>query len=107
MIRMTCDAETMQKITEDTQDYTNNMAAMEKLANSDYASAFLGGQNHIALFAEAAKKIDMKNICDYDQGLNESIQQCMHEYFEGIVDLETAYKNFYSAAVIKYPELTY
>ena len=107
MIRMTCDAETMQKITEDTQDYTNNMAAMEKLANSDYASAFLGGQNHIALFAEAAKKIDMKNICDYDQGLNESIQQCMHEYFEGIVDLETAYKNFYSAAVVKYPELTY
>lgn len=107
MIRMTCDAETMQKITEDTQDYTNNMAAMEKLANSDYASAFLGGQNHIALFAEAAKKIDMKNICDYDQGLNESIQQCMHEYFEGIVDLETAYENFYSAAVIKYPELTY
>ena len=107
MIRMTCDAETMQKITEDTQDYTNNMAAMEKLAASDYASAFLGGQNHIALFAEAAKKIDMSNICDYDQGLNESIQQCMHEYFEGVVDLQTAYDNFYSAAVIKYPELTY
>lgn len=107
MIRMTCDAETMKKITEDTQDYTNNMTAMEELANSDYASDFLGGQNHIALFAEAAKKIDMSNICDYDQGLNESIQQCMHEYFEGIVDLETAYENFYSAAMIKYPELTH
>ena len=83
------------------------MAAMGEIAASDYASAFLGGQNHIALFAEAAKKIDMSNICDYDQGLNESIQQCMHEYFEGVVDLETAYANFYSAAEIKYPELTH
>lgn len=107
MLRLTCDAETMKRITVDTEDYTNNMAAMGEIAASDYASAFLGGQNHIALFAEAAKKIDMSNICDYDQGLNESIQQCMHEYFEGVVDLEKAYENFYSAAEIKYPELTH
>ena len=107
MYRLTCDAETMKKITVDTEDYTNNMQAMGEIASSDYASAFLGGQNHIALFAEAAKKIDMSNICDYDQGLNESIQQTMHEYFEGVVDLETAYDNFYSAAEIKYPELTH
>ena len=32
-----------------------------------YASDFLGGQNHIALFAEAAKKIDMSNAGPYDQ----------------------------------------
>ena len=108
MIRMTCDGATMQQITKDTQDYTNNMAAMDELAaDPAYGSAFLGGQNHIALFAEAAKKIDMSNICDYDQGLNESIQQCMHEYFEGVVDLQTAYDNFYSAAEVKYPELTH
>lgn len=107
MLRLTCDAETMKQITIDTEDYTNNMAAMGEIAASDYASAFLGGQNHIALFAEAAKKIDMSNICDYDQGLNESIQQTMHEYFEGVVDLDTAYANFYSAAEIKYPELTH
>lgn len=108
MLRLTCDAATMKQITLDTADYTNNMAAMEEIAaDPTYGSAFLGGQNHIALYAEAAKKIDMSNICDYDQGLNESIQQCMHEYFEGVVDLETAYENFYSAAEIKYPELTH
>lgn len=106
MYRLTCDAETMKQITMDTQDYTNNEAAMNELANSDYASDFLGGQNHIALFAEAAKKIDMSNISDYDQGLNEAIQQSMHEYFEGNVDMETALENFYTAAVEKYPELT-
>lgn len=106
MYRLTCDADTMRQITLDTQDYTNNVAAMEEIAKSDYASDFLGGQNHIALFSEAAKKIDMSNICDYDQGLNESIQQAMHEYFEGEVDYNTAIDNFYTAAIEKYPELT-
>lgn len=106
MYRLTCDAETMKQITLDTEDYTNNEAAMEEIANSDYASDFLGGQNHIALFSEAAKKIDMSNISDYDQGLNESIQQTMHEYFEGNVDFDTALENFYTSAMEKYPELT-
>lgn len=106
MYRLTCDSATMKQITLDTQDYTNNESAMEEIANSDYASDFLGGQNHIALFAEAAKKIDMSNISDYDQGLNESFQQTMHEYFEGNVDEKTALENFYTAAIEKYPELT-
>lgn len=106
MYRLTCDAETMKKITLDTQDYTNNEAAMNEIASSDYSSDFLGGQNHISLFAEAAKKIDMSNISDYDQGLNEALQQTMHEYFEGNVDEQTALENFYQSAVEKYPELT-
>lgn len=70
------------KITEDTQDYTNNVAAMNELAQN-YSSAFLGGQNHIALFAEAAPKIDMSNISAYDQGLNESFQGAFKNYFDG------------------------
>ncbi len=106
MYRLTCDADTMKQITQDTQDYTNNESAMNEIAASDYASDFLGGQNHIALFAEAAGKIDMSNISNYDQGLNEAYQQAMHEYFEGNVDMETALENFYTAALEKYPELT-
>ena len=106
MQRLTCDQETMKQITLDTQDYTNNQAAMEEIANSDYSSDFLGGQNHIALLAEAAKKIDMKNVSDYDQGLNESFQGAMKDYFEGNVDKDTALENFYKSAIEKYPELT-
>ena len=106
MYTLTCDQDTMKQITLDTQDYTNNMAAMEEIAGSDYSSAFLGGQNHIALFAEAAKKIDMSNVSDYDQGLNESFQGAMKDYFEGTVDKDTALENFYKSAMEKYPELT-
>lgn len=105
MLALTCDSATMKEITEDTQDYTNNITAMNELANSDFQSAFLGGQNHIALFAEAAPKIDMSNISPYDQGLNESFQGAFKDYFDGAVDKDTALENFYTSAIEKYPEL--
>ena len=106
MLKLTCDADIMKKITVDTQDYTNNQKAMEELANSDFQSAFLGGQNHIKLFAEAAKKIDMSNASPYDQGLNESMQTAFHDYFNGTVDEAAAKANFEKAIKEKYPELT-
>ncbi len=106
MRTMTCDKETLTTITKDTQDFTNNIEAMEALAADDnFASAFLGGQNHIKLFAESAKGIDMSNISPYDQGLNEEIQTAFRDYFNGSVDYETALNNFYTAAIEKYPDL--
>lgn len=106
MYSLTCDQAIMKKITVDTQDYTNNTAAMGELASSDFQSAFLGGQNHIALFAEAAPNIDMSNAGPYDQGLNESMQKAFHDYFNGTVDLATAKTNFEADIKVKYPELT-
>lgn len=93
------------QFTKDTQDYYNNEAAMKELASDDFKSAFLGGQNHIALFVETAPKIDMSKISIYDQGLNETFQAKFKEYFDGTVDKDTALKNFYEAAIVKYPEL--
>ena len=104
MLKLTCDEAIMKQITMDTQDYTNNEKAMEEIANSDYASDFLGGQNHIALFAEAAKKIDMSNAGPYDQGLNESLQNAFKDYFTGTVDEDTAKANFETAIKEKYPD---
>ena len=106
MQKLTCDEAIMKQITLDTQDYTNNEKAMEEIAASDYKSDFLGGQNHIALFAEAAKKIDMSNAGPYDQGLNESFQTAFKDYFTGNVDEDTAKANFETAIKEKYPELT-
>ena len=105
MLKLTCDKDIMKKITEDTQDYTNNQEAMQEIADSDFSSAFLGGQNHIALFVEAAKNIDMSNAGPYDLGLNESIQTAFRDYFDGNVDFDKAKANFEKAAKEKYPEL--
>ena len=106
MLKLTCDEAIMKQITMDTQDYTNNEKAMEEIAKSDYKSDFLGGQNHIALFAEAATKIDMSNAGPYDQGLNESFQNAFKDYFTGNVKEDAAKANFETAIKEKYPELT-
>lgn len=106
MQKLTCDASIMKNITEVTQDYTNNKTAMNELATTDFKSDFLGGQNHIALFAEAAPKIDMSNAGPYDQGLNESFQGAFKDYFDGVVDMDTAKANFETSLKEKYPELT-
>jgi len=106
MQTMTCDPTVAKTITTDTQDYTNNMAAMTSIASSNYSSAFLGGQNHIALFASVAPKINMSNISPYDQGLNEEFQKAFKDYFNGNVDKAKALENFYKAAIEKYPNLS-
>ena len=97
----------MKQITLDTQDYTNNKSAMNAIAEDpEFGSAFLGGQNHIALFAEAAEKIDMSNAGKYDQGCNEKFQAAFKDYFDGSVDLDTAKANFETAIMELYPNLT-
>ncbi|MCM1334319.1 MAG: hypothetical protein NC084_04965 [Bacteroides sp.] len=107
MKRLTCDSETQKQITIDTQDYTNTVVGMNSIANDpNYGSSFLGGQNHIALFAEAAPNIDCSNISAYDQLANENLQTCMHDYFNGEVTKEQALNNFYQMMKDTYPELT-
>lgn len=91
---LTVDPTIMKKITTDTQDYTNNKKAMKEIADSDYKSDFLGGQNHIKLFTEAADKISLKYISPYDQGCNEKFQEAMKDYFAGSKTYAEAISNF-------------
>lgn len=105
MRELTCDKDNMVAITNGTQDYTNTISGMTEVA-ADFASDFLGGQNHIALFSEAAPKIDASKLGPYDQGLNESFQAAMKDYYLGnTATVEDAIANFYKAAIEKYPEL--
>jgi len=105
MKKMTCDGDIATNITKDTQDYTNNKTAMDAIASSDYASDFLGGQNHIALFAAAAPNIKMDKTTSYDQGLNEKFQAAFKDYFNGNATKDEALENFYKAAIELYPNL--
>lgn len=105
MKQLTCNKDILLDITKETQDYTNTVSGMQEYASTDFKSEFLGGQNHIALFSEAAPKIDFSKVGPYDQGLNESFQSAMKDYFTGKVDKDTAFDNFYKSAIEKYPEL--
>jgi len=107
MLKLTCDDDIMKQLTLDTQDFTNNSVAMQEIANdATYGSAFLGGQNHVALFVESAAQIDMSNISPYDQGLNENFQGAFADYFAGTITYEQALANFYIAVLEIYPELS-
>jgi multiple sugar transport system substrate-binding protein len=98
----------MKQITKDTQDFTNNQKAMEELAADGSASSdFLGGQNHIALFTEAAKKIDLKYISAYDQYCNEGLQNAMTDYFAGTATLAEAVTNFKTTLGTKITGVTF
>lgn len=108
MLKLTCDKSIMESITRDpdVQDYTNNKTAMDEIAaDTTYSSEFLGGQNHVALFAETAPKIDMSNCGPYDQGCNEEIQKAFKDYFTGTVDMDGAKANFEKAIKEKYPDV--
>ncbi len=105
MRKLTCDKEIAKAITNGEDDYTNNKAAIAEIVAGGYQSAFLGGQDHLSLLSDAANKIDMSNTTPYDQGLNESFQGAMKDYFEGTVDKATALENFYTDALTKYPDL--
>ncbi|HKL61379.1 MAG TPA: carbohydrate ABC transporter substrate-binding protein [Acholeplasma sp.] len=108
MLKMTANENIMKNITLDVEDYTNNEAAMNALANDpNYGSSFLGGQNHVALFGKAAANIDMSNISAYDQGLNEAVQTAFRDFFLGDSTWAEAWAAFESLASTKYPELTY
>lgn len=74
-------------------------------ADPDYKSDFLAGQNHVALFAEAAPSIDMSNVSPYDQGCCECFQNAFTDYFNGQVDFDTAKANFELKIKERYPEL--
>ena len=106
MYDLTCDATIAKQITLDTLDYTNCKTAMNEIANDDtYGSSFLGGQNHIALFAAAAEKIDMSNCSPYDQGINENFQNAFKDFYAGTITKEKALENFKTKIREVYPAL--
>jgi len=79
---------------------------MKEVAAGSYKSAFLGGQNHLALLLDSAKSIDKSNMSAYDQGMAEKLQAAMADYYNGKVDETTAWNNFYTAVLELYPNLT-
>ena len=105
MLALTCNTDTMVELAKATGDVINNTVGLNNLANSSYKSAFLGGQNHMALFAKNAAKISKDTMSKYDQACNEGIQNTMKDYFEGKVTIDQAWDNFYTFVIEKHPNL--
>ncbi len=86
--------------------FSNNQAVNAKFAEDpDYGSAFLGGQNDVAVFSAMTDNIVWENHTIYDQLLNEGLQNNLREFFQGTVDKQTALNNFYNFVEETYPAI--
>lgn len=105
---MTTDDEVLKNIVTMYDDFTNDSAVMQAVADdATYANAMLGGQNPVPEFMAGVSTIDLSNISAYDQGCNEEFQKAMKDYFTGNADLDTALNNFYTNIEAKYPALSH
>ena len=85
---------------------SNDQPLMEELAESpDFGIDLLSGQNYIGVLSSAAANISLANVSPYDQGCTEEFQNAFGDYFNGVIDLDTAKSNFETAIHERYPEL--
>nr|MDA3846276.1 carbohydrate ABC transporter substrate-binding protein [Vallitaleaceae bacterium] len=79
------------------------------LEASDYIEGrsedFLGGQNHIAFFVEAAKGISGEKFTQYDQNVDKFFDDAVKNYVNGTVELQDAIQGFKDAVKSAYPEI--
>ena len=86
--------------------FSNNIAVKAKFAEDpDYGSAFLGGQNDVAIFSGMTNNIVWENHTIYDQLLNEGLQNALQDYYKGNVDKDSAMQNFYNYVNETYPAI--
>lgn len=104
---MTTNKDVLVAISKEYNDFTNNVPAMEELAASDFKSEFLGGQNYLSLMLDNAKNINRAKSTMYDQTCTEKLMTAMTDYYNGVVDLDTAWNNFFTAVEEAHPELTH
>ena len=102
----TNDEEVCSKLVTDEAQFSNNMAVNAKFADDpNFGSDFLGGQNPVAVFSAMTDNIKWENHTIYDQICNESLQNKLQEYFQGLVDKDTALNNYYLDLNEKYPDI--
>ena len=107
MKKLTCDPEIMKDIVLQDNDFVNNRAVMEELANDpSYQNEVLGGQNPLKMFCAGADNIDMAKLTAYDQGLLGDFQTAMGDYINGNYStIDEAMEQFYTTALTRYPDL--
>ena len=103
----TTNEEVVNNLVEKENQYPNNTKVAQKYADDpSYGNtAILDGQNDIKIFAELAKDIKWENHTNYDQLLNEGLQNKLQEFYNGSVDEATAMKNFYQFVKETYPNI--
>lgn len=92
----------------DTGDFVNSMAVVENiLANGGTPNPFLGGQDHTAMFAQAAALADGSLKTEFDDDIDDLWDKYVTiPYSKGEKDLETCLNEFRNQVSAKYPSFS-
>ena len=92
----------------DAQDFVSNNNVVNKIIEEGGTpNPFLGGQDHYAIFAEAANLADASTMTDYDEDMERLFRDNVTlPYIKGEVDLDTAIQNFKDAVKAQFDGLT-
>ena len=102
------DVDFLKQYARDSGDFVGSSAAVEAiLAEGGTPNPFLGGQDHYALFAEAARLANGKLMTEYDDPMQNLFDEYVTgPYTHGEADLNTAIENFKAAVRREFPELS-
>ena len=91
----------------DSGDFVGSNAVVDKiLAEGGTPNPFLGGQDHYAIFAEAANLANGSIMTDYDEKMNSLWSDFVTTpYSKGEKDLDTAIADFKEQVAAQFPEL--
>ena len=91
----------------DSGDFVGSNAVIDKvLANGGTPNPFLGGQDHYAIFKEAANLANGSIMTDYDETMNRLWDENVTTpYSKGEKDLDTAIADFKAQVTAQFPEL--
>ena len=91
----------------DSGDFVGSNAVVNKvLENGGTPNPFLGGQDHYAIFAEAANLANGSIMTDYDEKMNSFWSDFVtNPYSKGEKDLDTCIADFKAQVTAQFPEL--
>jgi len=90
---LTTDDTFLEQYAKDSGDFVSNISVVDKIKDT-YSEPFLGGQNHYAVFAELAKKVDGKLTQGTDQAVEGLFNEAVSAYVNGEKTKDKALSEF-------------
>jgi len=97
---LTTDDGFLERWARDTGDFVSNMNVINKIKDT-YSEPFLGGQNHVAAFAEMALTVDGKLVQGTDQAIEGLFAEAVTAFVEGEKTKTQALADFRQQAEIQ------
>ena len=106
MENLTCNSTLLYKIAQNEELFTNTVSGMRRIASEGVTDPFLGGQNAIEIYYQAASRLSCLPAGNYDRWMSDTFRNSMIKSYTGEMTQDEAMEYFYQRVGARYPELT-